>query len=159
MSHTRIASWEEQVGLFMTVVPSVADILKFLVRYKYWKFLHSLKICLLGPVRYHKIHLLVLDQFGKDWIKISWPLWKNSVISSQGLLDGIYMGDISYGSKDNNNIRRLYHGHNYSYTTIWASADRGHSPHCTGMICYGDTLSAPGPRAATRYFENNRVRD
>lgn len=67
--------------------------------------------------------------------------------------------DSSIGSKDNNNIRRLYHGHNYSYTTIWASADRGHSPHCTGMICYGDTLSAPGPRAATRYFENNRVRD
>jgi len=66
--------------------------------------------------------------------------------------------DSSIGSKDNNNIRRLYHGHNYSYATIWASADRGHSPHCTEMICYGDTLSA-GPRAATRYFENNRVRD
>lgn len=87
VSHTRIAPWEEQVGLFMTVVPSVADILKFLVRHKYWKFLHSLKIYSLGPVRYHKIHLLVLDQLGKDWIKISWPVcgpfpmcWKLTIV-------------------------------------------------------------------------------
>ncbi|THU85122.1 glycoside hydrolase family 105 protein [Dendrothele bispora CBS 962.96] len=83
--------------------------------------------------------------------------WHKLIYPNQGWLDGIYMGDVFYSQYTNdfqkNNLTAwaditaqfqlmfnntlqnatspphlLYHGYDHSFSTVWASPDRGHSP-------------------------------
>ncbi|KAJ8082576.1 hypothetical protein PM082_008431 [Marasmius tenuissimus] len=81
--------------------------------------------------------------------------WHKQVYPNQGWLDGIYMGDVFYAQYTKNfqstntsawadiekqfklmydntlqtsGLGLLYHGYDYSHSTVWASSDRGHSP-------------------------------